>query len=388
LCNGSNWTIETQVSLVGFDHGDGANVVTIARAKNGNLWVFRINNSVLEAQVSADNGNTWSATMQLKTGLAGKNGQTDAVAFSAGGSYIGVFYGMTASSGGTQFGFLKHLDSDANTTWTDETAQLTFFGTESSDNWVSANATSDGTVYVITRNKPGAAGNPANTLYKRSGNTWSKFKVNTSTTWTSPTLAIDGSGNRLFVMGIRTAAPNIGEYKWCAFGNEGSLENAAPAVLLQNSANNFGHLSAPLAAATSASGLLAVGSNVTTDDLWYSQFNFGAPKSAAHAAELEQQRNLEMTIDNFSEARLYPNPFNPATTIRFAVQEPAMVKLHIFNIKGELVRTLAEGEFNRGLYEKRWNGRDNTGRQSASGMYFYRLQIGGRMFTGRMQMLK
>ncbi len=385
---GGNWTFEAQIPLAGFDHGDGANVATMARAKNSNLWIFRINNSILEAQASTDNGNTWSATMPLKTGLVGKNGQTDAVAFSSGGNAIGVLYGMTASSGGTQFGFLKHLDSDANTVWTDETAQLTFFGTESSDNWVSANAASDGTVYIITRNKPGAAGNPTNTLYKRSGNTWIKFKINTSTTWTSPTLAIDGSGNRLFVMGIRTAAPNIGEYKWCAFGNEGSLESAAPTVLLQNNTNNFGHLSAPLAAATNATGLLVVGSNVTTDDLWYSKFNLSAPKNAADEAEIAQQRQLEAAINDFSEVQLYPNPFNPATTIRFAVKEPATVKLHIFNIKGELVRALADGEFNRGLYEKRWNGRDNTGRPAASGIYFYRLQIGAKMFTGRMQMLK
>jgi hypothetical protein len=381
-----NWTLEAQTPLSGFNHGDGASVATMARAKNNNLWVFRINSGALEAQVSADNGNTWSATMQLKTGLAGLKGQTDAVVFSSGGDYVGVFYGMTSSSGGTQFGFLKHLDSDANTTWTDETAQLTFFGTESSDNWVSANATSGGTVYVITRNKPGAAGNPTNTLYKRSGNTWSAFKINTSTMWTSPTLAIDGSNNGLYVMGIRTDAPNIGEYKWCAFGNEGSLESAAPTVLLQHNADNFGHLSAPLNAATNTTGLLVAGSNVTTDDLWYAKISLGAPKSAAPAAELQRQR--ETAIDNFAAAQVYPNPFNPATTIKFAVQEPATVKLQIFNIKGELVRTLADGEFSRGLHEKRWNGRDNTGRQAASGMYFYRLQIGGKMFTGRMQMLK
>jgi FlgD Ig-like domain len=384
-----NWTLETQVALAGFNYGDGTGVVTMARAKNNNLWIFRINNNILEAQVSTNDGSTWSATMQLKTGLSSKYGQTDAVAFSAGGNYVGVVYGLAASLGGTQFGFLKHLDSDPNTTWTDETAQLTFFGTESSDNWVSANATSDGTVYVITRNNPGAAGvDPTNTLYKRSGNTWSKFKVNTSTTWASPTLAIDGSNNNLFVMGIRTTAPNIGEYKWCGFGNEGSLESATPTVLLQHNADNFGDLSAPQATATNATGLLIVGSNVTTDDLWYAKISLGAPKNAAHEAEIEQQRKLETTIDNFAEVQLYPNPFNPATTIRFAVKEPATVKLHIFNINGELVRTLADGEFNRGLYEKRWNGLDNTGRQAASGMYFYRLQIGAKVFNGRMQMLK
>ncbi len=390
LYSGGNWAFEAQVSLAVFDHGDGANVVTITRAKNNNLWVFRINNYILEAQVSTDNGNTWSATMQLKTGLAGKYGQTDAVAFSTGGNYVGVFYAMASALGGTQIGFLKHLDSDPAATWTDESSSITFFGSESSENWVSANALNDGTVYAITRNKPGIAGvDPNNTLYKRSsGGTWSKFKVNTSTTWTSPTLAIDASNNRLLVMGIRTDAPNIGEYKWCALGNEGALASATPTVLLQHNADNFGHLSAPLTAATSATGLLVVGSNVTTDDLWYAKISLGAPKNAANDSELEQQGKLEAQIDSFSDVQTYPNPFNPATTIRFAVKEPATVKLQIFNIRGELVRTLAVGELDRGLYEKRWNGRDNTSRPAASGIYFYRLQIGAKVFNGRMQMLK
>jgi hypothetical protein len=388
LYAGDNWTLEAQIPLAGFDHGDGANVVTIARAKNNYLWMFRINSNALEAQVSTNDGNTWSATMQLKTGLSGKYGQTDAVAFSAGGNYVGVVYGLAASSGGAPFGFLKHRDGDPNTTWTDETAQLSFFGTERADSWVSANALNDGTVYFITRNSPGTAGiDPNNTLYKRSsGGAWNKFKVNTSTTWTSPTLAIDASNNRLFVMGIRTGAPNIGEYKLCAFGNEGSLESATPTTLLQNNSDNFGHLSAPLAAATNATGLLVVGSNVTTDDLWHAKINFGAPKNAALAAELQRQR--EAAIDNFTAAQVYPNPFNPVTTIKFAVQAPATVKLQIFNMKGELVRTLADGELSRGLYEKRWNGHDDTGRQVASGLYFYRLQIGAKVLNGRMQMVK
>jgi hypothetical protein len=96
----------------------------------------------------------------------------------------------------------------------------------------------------------------------------------------------------------------------------------------------------------------------------------------------------EAEIDNFAKVQNFPNPFNPATTIRFAVKEPAIVKLHIFNIRGELVRTLADGELGRGLYEKRWNGRDNIDRPAASGLYFYRLQIGAKIYQGRMQMLK
>ena len=64
------------------------------------------------------------------------------------------------------------------------------------------------------------------------------------------------------------------------------------------------------------------------------------------------------------------------------------MKLQIFNIRGELVRTLANGELQRGFYERVWNGRDLTGNLSASGMYFYRLQIGEKFYRGRMQMVK
>jgi hypothetical protein len=157
--------------------------------------------------------------------------------------------------------------------------------------------------------------------------------------------------------------------------------------MLKNNADNFGHLSAPLAAATNATGLMIIAGNATDDNLWCTQINLSAPKRHENlAAELARQREAE--IEKFSDVRIFPNPFNPATTIRFAVKEPATVKLLIFNLRGELVRTLADGELSRGLYERRWNGRDNAGRAAASGLYFYRLQIGAKIYQGRMQMVK
>jgi hypothetical protein len=188
-------------------------------------------------------------------------------------------------------------------------------------------------------------------------------------------------------MGIRTGTPAIGEYKWCALGNENTLENAPVREMFKNEADNFGHVSAPLAAVTNATGLLVVASNVTRDDLWFNHINLSLTKNAEiENAALLRQRDAE--IDNFSAAQVYPNPFNPSTSIRFAVKEPANVTLQIFNIRGELVRTLIDGEYNRGVHERRWHGRDNAGNQVASGLYFYRLRIGNKMFSGRMQMLK
>jgi len=391
---GGNMTLEAQITVPAFDHGDGANVVTLARGKNGHLWAFRIFNFAVETSTSIDDGNTWSLPVQIKTGLTSKYGQTDAVTFSASGNYVGVFYGLRAASGGMQFGFLKHLDGDPSTTWTEETSQLTFFGSETADEYVSANAGNDGSVYVMTRNKAGISGvDPTNTLYKRvpqgGSGAWSKFKVNVSTTWTSPTLAIDGSGNRLFVMGIRMDAPNIGEYKVCAIGSEGSLQNALATVMFKSAlgTDNFGHLSAPLAPVTNSTGLMLVASNLTKDDLWFNNLNLSLTKNAeVEAAELARQREAE--IETFSEVQVYPNPFNPATTIRFALHEAAPVKLLIYNIRGEVVRTLVNGEMSRGLYEQRWNGRDHTGKLAASGLYFYRLQIGAKLHHGRMQLVK
>ena len=381
-----SWSLEAQVPLVSFDHGTGANVATITRAKNGFLWVFRINNGMLETQVSMDNGNSWSGTMMLKSGLAGLGGQTDAVTF---GTAVGVFYAMNVTATGSRFGFLKHLDSDPIDTWTDESSQLTFFGAENAENWVSANAASDGVVYAITRNKTGVVGEPSNTLHKRSASgAWSKFKVNTNPTlWTSPTLALDASNKRLYVMGIRTGTPAIGEYKWCSLGNESTLENAPVKEMFKNNTDNFGHVSAPLTAVTNATGLMLVASNVTRDDLWFNHVNLSLTKNS----EIDNAvlaRRQEEEIDNFTVTQVYPNPFNPSTSIRFAVKEPANVTLKIFNIRGELVRTLLDGEYNRGVHERRWHGRDNAGNQVASGLYFYRLQIGNKMFSGRMQMLK
>jgi hypothetical protein len=68
-----------------------------------------------------------------------------------------------------------------------------------------------------------------------------------------------------------------------------------------------------------------------------------------------------------------PNPFNPATTIRFDLPVRSPVKLAVYNVKGELIRVLLDREIEAGPREIRWNGRDSIGRAVASGIYFYRL---------------
>jgi len=76
--------------------------------------------------------------------------------------------------------------------------------------------------------------------------------------------------------------------------------------------------------------------------------------------------------------RVYPNPFNPETQITFTVPEAGLVDLAIYDLRGQLVRTLLHGRCAAGPQELSWDGRDDGGANLASGMYFARLSLPGR----------
>jgi YVTN family beta-propeller protein len=83
-----------------------------------------------------------------------------------------------------------------------------------------------------------------------------------------------------------------------------------------------------------------------------------------------------------------PNPFNPATTIRFGIPEPAVVTLAVYDLAGRRVRTLVNGWREPDRYEAVWDGRDDEGRRVSSGIYFYRLEAGKHSRTRKMLMVK
>ena len=84
-----------------------------------------------------------------------------------------------------------------------------------------------------------------------------------------------------------------------------------------------------------------------------------------------------------------PNPFNPATLIRFSVPAPGeKVTLRVFDAAGRRVRTLLGGEKVSGWRTAEWNGTDDSGRPVASGIYLYRLDAGARTITRKMTLVK
>ena len=89
----------------------------------------------------------------------------------------------------------------------------------------------------------------------------------------------------------------------------------------------------------------------------------------------------------------YPNPFNPETWIPYRLAEDAFVTLTIYDLNGQIVRTINVGHQVAAVYESRskavyWDGRNGLGEQMASGVYFYRLSAGDYSATRKMVILK
>jgi len=84
----------------------------------------------------------------------------------------------------------------------------------------------------------------------------------------------------------------------------------------------------------------------------------------------------------------YPNPFNPETHIYFEIPQMHDVKLEIYNILGQKVRSLINGAYNPGRHTVTWNGRNDSGMIVPSGVYIYRLHAGSFMVSKKMLMLK
>jgi hypothetical protein len=83
-----------------------------------------------------------------------------------------------------------------------------------------------------------------------------------------------------------------------------------------------------------------------------------------------------------------PNPFNPSTSIHYSLATTSDVKLSIFDVQGRMVRTLVENSLDAGEYATEWDGRDASGVASASGVYYYKLEVGDWSDTKAMVLLK
>ncbi len=120
--------------------------------------------------------------------------------------------------------------------------------------------------------------------------------------------------------------------------------------------------------------IYATGNSLPTEQLHYT-----------HSVDGEDEHNPVLVSKLMQN---YPNPFNPTTTIRFSIKQGTQTELNIFNLKGQLVKTLVNEPLPAGLHNVLWNGKDNNNRNVASGMYFYRLESGSYKSVKKMLLLK
>lgn len=90
----------------------------------------------------------------------------------------------------------------------------------------------------------------------------------------------------------------------------------------------------------------------------------------------------------FSLSQNYPNPFNPKTIIRFGLPKDSWVKLEVYNVLGQKVKTLVDEKLTPGLKEVEWDGVNDKGFEVASGIYFYKISADDFSDIKKMVMLK
>lgn len=93
---------------------------------------------------------------------------------------------------------------------------------------------------------------------------------------------------------------------------------------------------------------------------------------------------------SFGLSQAYPNPFNPTTQIEFALAQDTPARLVIYDVLGQRIRTLIQGEggLGAGFYSVTWDGTDAHGKAVGNGLYFYRLETPVFQRTGKMMLIK
>jgi len=87
-------------------------------------------------------------------------------------------------------------------------------------------------------------------------------------------------------------------------------------------------------------------------------------------------------------SKIYPNPFNPSTTIVFSVPSLGKANLSIYNLRGQLVKVLLDSDVPKGQYRIVWNGDDKNNRKVASGLYIARISASGKTSSRKMMLIK
>jgi hypothetical protein len=128
-------------------------------------------------------------------------------------------------------------------------------------------------------------------------------------------------------------------------------------------------------------------SAVFTNGNWAAE-SFGSVKDYGQARDMTGIAETPPAPAVFFLAQNYPNPFNPTTSISFGLPQDSDVRVEVFNLLGQRVRSLINGNEKAGYKTVIWDGKDESGKGVASGVYFYRVNAGNFSESKKMTMLK
>ncbi|APF16884.1 hypothetical protein Calab_0829 [Caldithrix abyssi DSM 13497] len=104
--------------------------------------------------------------------------------------------------------------------------------------------------------------------------------------------------------------------------------------------------------------------------------------------DIEDAQRIVQAIKTFKVLKNYPNPFNPSTTIEYQLPRNGKVEIRIYNLVGQLVKTLVSENQGAGKHRVKWNGRDKQGNKVASGLYIYQVTFGNERISKKMILVK
>ena len=84
----------------------------------------------------------------------------------------------------------------------------------------------------------------------------------------------------------------------------------------------------------------------------------------------------------------FPNPFNPETHFVYTIPEAADVNMNIYNTRGQFIKTLFKGHSSAGVHTAKWDGTDSSGRQVASGVYFFIMEMQNQIFKRKLVLVR
>jgi hypothetical protein len=208
------------------------------------------------------------------------------------------------------------------------------------------------------------------------------------------TQTIDASSMTHFYMDIwtpdPTADPAVFKVKLVDFGADGAwsggddVEHELSFMAPTLETASWVTLAMPLADFTALTTREHLAQLIISGDpntVYVDNIYFWGPASGIDTAELPLPGEHALSPN-------YPNPFNPSTSIRYSIAERAEVRVSVYDLRGQLVKTLVSGAQAPGNYSAQWDGRDNSDHLVATGVYLGRLEAGTFNQTIKMVYIK